>query len=301
MRPIIVGQCKYSHDMQVTLKSQKIDLYSDPRELQKDTIDTWDTDKLNEVVAKKGAGRMPPTDIVCKFFLDAIENGQYGWLWECENGPTCHYRHALPPGFVLKKKEKADSRGDEDEDEAPTIEELIEEERKKLVISKCTPMTLELFMKWKEEKKKKKEAEVEKKRKEAAKGGGGGFHALSGRDLFRYDPSLFQDDEAADDERYEIESGDEGEGGEEKEDVDKPLYDRDAQGEVDLNVDDADVGEEEEDEGKEEGEGEERKDKGKGEAKGSTAAIDADLFLDDDEEFDDDDDEEEEEEDEKKS
>ena len=34
--------------MQVTLKSQKIDLYSDPRELAKhDTIDQWDTDKVH--------------------------------------------------------------------------------------------------------------------------------------------------------------------------------------------------------------------------------------------------------------
>ena len=133
-------KCKFSHDLQVSLKSQKIDVYSDPRELAKDTIDQWDTDKLNEVVAKKGAGRMPPTDIVCKFFLDAIENGQYGWLWECENGATCHYRHALPPGFVLKKKDKGgETKNGDDEEEAPTVEELIEEERRQLVLSKCNP------------------------------------------------------------------------------------------------------------------------------------------------------------------
>lgn len=26
------------------------------------------------------------TDIVCKFFIDAIESGRYGWFWECPNG-----------------------------------------------------------------------------------------------------------------------------------------------------------------------------------------------------------------------
>ena len=142
-------RCRFSHNLQVSLKSAKIDLYSDPRELAKhDTIDSWDTEKLSEVVSKKGAGRMPPTDIVCKFFLDAIENRQYGWLWECENGPSCHYRHALPPGFVLKPKIKPGERQDEDEDEQPDIGELIEDERRKLNLAKCTPITLELFSKY---------------------------------------------------------------------------------------------------------------------------------------------------------
>jgi len=40
---------------------------------------------------------------VCKFFLDAVENGKYGWKWICPNNMTCHYRHCLPPGFILKK------------------------------------------------------------------------------------------------------------------------------------------------------------------------------------------------------
>ena len=265
----------------------------------------------DHLIIAQRAQRDPVTSIVnkqsrpiivgqCKFFLDAIENGQYGWLWECENGPSCHYRHALPPGFVLKRKDKNEGKGaDEDQEEAPTVEELIEEERKKLVLAKCTPITLELFLKWKEQKKKKREEEIEKRRKETAKSqGGAGLHALSGRDLFRYDPSLFQDDEAADDERYEIESGDEEEVGEEKEDVDRPLYDPEAQGEVSLEVDDVgdEEEEEEEDEEDEKKEATEKKEKGEAEAKGSTttsSAIDANLFLDDDDVPDDDDDEDE--------
>lgn len=33
---------------------------------------------------------------------------RYGWFWECPNGGAeCQYRHALPPGFVLKSHRKA--------------------------------------------------------------------------------------------------------------------------------------------------------------------------------------------------
>lgn len=45
--------------------------------------------------------------IVCKFFIDAIETQKFGWFWECPNGQLCQYRHALPPGFVLRSQKKA--------------------------------------------------------------------------------------------------------------------------------------------------------------------------------------------------
>jgi hypothetical protein len=32
---------------------------------------------------------------------------RFGWFWECPNGEQCQYRHALPPGFVLKSQRKA--------------------------------------------------------------------------------------------------------------------------------------------------------------------------------------------------
>ena len=50
-----------------------------------DTMDNWDQEKLEEVVKSK-SGKQPPTDIVCKHFLEAIENNKYGWFWECPNG-----------------------------------------------------------------------------------------------------------------------------------------------------------------------------------------------------------------------
>lgn len=61
---------------------------------------------------------------VCKYFLEAVEKKQYGWFWVCPNGgKDCHYRHALPPGYVLKSQMKALL---EEEAEKITIEEEIE-------------------------------------------------------------------------------------------------------------------------------------------------------------------------------
>lgn len=61
---------------------------------------------------------------VCKYFLEAVEKKQYGWFWVCPNGgKNCHYRHALPPGYVLKSQMKALL---EEETEKIPIEEEIE-------------------------------------------------------------------------------------------------------------------------------------------------------------------------------
>ncbi|CAJ0891148.1 803_t:CDS:2, partial [Entrophospora sp. SA101] len=82
-------KCKFSHDMAVERKSTKIDLYTDARadEAKKnDTIDKWDQKKLEEVVTSKHGNPKTTTDIVCKYFLEAIENQKYGWFWECPNG-----------------------------------------------------------------------------------------------------------------------------------------------------------------------------------------------------------------------
>jgi len=57
-------------------------------------------------------------------------------------------------------KKKAEG---EEEDLGPTIEETIEIERKALDLSKCTPVTLERFLAWKEEKKKKESGRKRKK------------------------------------------------------------------------------------------------------------------------------------------
>lgn len=52
---------QYSHDVEQARKVAKIDLYSDPRHL--DSMDQWDTAKLEQVVGSKLKGKLPPTDI----------------------------------------------------------------------------------------------------------------------------------------------------------------------------------------------------------------------------------------------
>ncbi|CAN6560237.1 unnamed protein product [Malus baccata var. baccata] len=91
---------------------------------------------------------------VCKHFLDAVEKKQYGWFWSCPNGgKECHYRHALPPGYVLKSQMKALL---DEEAEKVAIEDEIENQRAK--VTTITPMTTELFMQWRNKRTEEKEA-----------------------------------------------------------------------------------------------------------------------------------------------
>lgn len=193
------AKCRFSHDMEQGRKVAKINLYQDPRE-----VDLKEGEKSN--IRQE----------VCKYFLDAVENSKYGWLWVCEDGKDCVYRHALPEGFVLKKDQAAKKK-EEDDDDKPTFEEELEIKRKALDFSKCTSMTYELFLEFKERKKAKRAAEIEQQRKEAEQKNkqSKGLDVLSGRALFEYQPQLFKDDEGAE-ENYDVQSDreeDEEEGG----------------------------------------------------------------------------------------
>jgi hypothetical protein len=83
-------KCKYSHDLTIGRKAAKADIYSDKREVgadkKDDVMEDWDQAKLESVVkTKHGAekGQVTKTDIVCMYFLDALEKELYGWFWEC--------------------------------------------------------------------------------------------------------------------------------------------------------------------------------------------------------------------------
>ncbi|XP_073277257.1 zinc finger CCCH domain-containing protein 11-like [Primulina huaijiensis] len=185
-------KCKFSHDLNVQRKGEKIDIYSDKRdqENEKETMEDWDQETLEKVVESKSNeyNKNKPTDIVCKHFLEAVEKKQYGWFWVCPNGgKECHYRHALPPGYVLKSQMKALL---EEEADKLTIEEEIENQRAK--VSTTTPMTPELFMQWKQKKMEEREAGLAAQRAERAKN-----DRMSGRELFLSDSSLFVDDAEA--------------------------------------------------------------------------------------------------------
>ncbi|KAI4382868.1 hypothetical protein MLD38_008773 [Melastoma candidum] len=181
-------KCKFSHDLNVQRKGEKIDIYSDKRD--QETMEDWDQETLEKVVESKKAeyNQNKPTEIVCKYFLEAVEKKQYGWFWVCPNGgKDCHYRHALPPGYILKSQMKALI---EEEADKVAIEDEIEDQRSKLKAS--TPMTPELFMQWKKKKMEERDAGLAALRAERAKN-----DRMSGRELFLSDASLFIDDAEA--------------------------------------------------------------------------------------------------------
>ncbi|XP_076668084.1 zinc finger CCCH domain-containing protein 15 homolog [Andrena cerasifolii] len=182
-------KCKFSHDLSIERKAEKRSLYCDMRDdddKETDTMDKWDEDKLKEVVEKKhGGGNRPTTDIICKHFLEAVEKSKYGWFWECPSGQKCIYRHALPPGFVLKKDKKKEDKKDE-----MSLEDLIETERANLGPSQ-TKITLETFLAWKKRKlREKKEQAIRDEEKRRNDYKAGRQVGISGREMFYFNPEL---------------------------------------------------------------------------------------------------------------
>ncbi|MCJ1290206.1 hypothetical protein MMC34_001742 [Xylographa carneopallida] len=199
-------KCKFSHDLSVERKGEKKNLYQDTREgedeaRRKDDMADWDEAKLREVVMSKHGNPKTTTDKVCKFFIEAVENGKYGWFWTCPNGgDKCMYKHSLPPGFILKTKEQRAAEKalmDKSPIKTLTLEDFLESERHKLT-GTLTPVTPETFAKWKKERLDKKAAEEEaRKAKEE-----------TGRAMFEkggWDES--EDEESDEEEEEETERG----------------------------------------------------------------------------------------------
>ncbi|PLW04976.1 hypothetical protein PCANC_27198 [Puccinia coronata f. sp. avenae] len=201
------NKCKFSHDLNVDRKTTKKDLYTDGRDAKEtDTMDTWDDAKLQSVVISKHGNPKTTTEIVCKNFIEAIESGKYGWFWECPSGGVnCKYRHALPPGFVLKAQKKKDA--EEAKKNELSLEDFLERERHQLG-KNLTPVTKESFAKWKAERLSKKQVEEDGKRKlKEQQAAAGRMNGMSGRDLFTFDTTgVYGDDAYSDDEGPE--SGD---------------------------------------------------------------------------------------------
>lgn len=188
-------KCKYSHDLSVERKGPKIDLFTDQRDGGdgEEGMEDWDQEELERVVNEKHANEKVSnaTAIICKHFLEAVEKHLYGWFWKCPNGGECKYRHALPPGYVLKSQMK--ELLDEEQRNKKGIDEIIEEERSK--VDAKTPINGEVFMLWhrkrSEEKRKRKEALAEERKKKGV---------LTGREIFMQDGFTAVDDEGANEE-----------------------------------------------------------------------------------------------------
>lgn len=184
-------KCKFSHDLTIENKTEKRSIYVDMRDEEGNDMQSWDTEKLKSVVDQKNSNekrRGTTTDIICNYFLEALEKSKYGWFWECPNGENCIYRHALPHGYVLKKDKKK-----EDKPSEISLVDLIETERAALGPNQ-TRVTLESFLLWKkrkiQEKKEKRIADEEKKKKDYSKGKQFG---ISGREMFSFNPDLVDD------------------------------------------------------------------------------------------------------------
>ncbi|KAH8696433.1 hypothetical protein BGW36DRAFT_360269 [Talaromyces proteolyticus] len=173
-------KCKFSHDLSIERKAVKRDLYSDSRDAEaaadtkdKDTMDQWDENKLRDVVLSKHGNPRTTTEKVCKHFIEAVENQKYGWFWTCPNGgDKCMYRHALPPGFVLKTKEQRAAEKalmEKSPLHTLTLEDWLESERHKLT-GTLTPVTPESFAEWKKKRLDKKAAEEEAQKAKEATG-----------------------------------------------------------------------------------------------------------------------------------
>lgn len=197
--------CKFSHDFNVARKSAKKDLYTDDKDDKEDkaadTMDTWDEEKLRKVILSKHGNPKTTTDKVCKYFIQAVEDGKYGWFWVCpgsdpKTNTECKYRHSLPQGFVLKTKEQRRLEKTALENQPKiTLEDFIETERDKLPKQNLTPITPESFNKWKKEHRQKR-LNIKSKEK----------HQLTGREIVlkRFEDKFLREEEIAADHGTEI-------------------------------------------------------------------------------------------------
>ncbi|KRZ45170.1 ADP-ribosylation factor-like protein 1, partial [Trichinella pseudospiralis] len=192
-------KCKFSHDRSIEGKSQKRSVYYDRREMtDKDNVENWDDEKLNDVVQKKHGEsdkNKPKTAILWKKAnMDGFGNVQV---------VINAYIDML---FRLKDRAKLEEQKNSDD---ITLEDLIEKERAALG-DNLVRVTLQTFLKWKERKRKERcmqRAAEEKRKRNAYKAGKD--VVLSGRELFTFNPDLIdQDDEEADETKYKAEKQD---------------------------------------------------------------------------------------------
>jgi hypothetical protein len=67
-------------------------------------MDKWDEEKLRKVVLSKAGNPRTTTDIVCKYFIDAIESEKFGWFWECPNGDTLVPKYRIWLMYLCRAK-----------------------------------------------------------------------------------------------------------------------------------------------------------------------------------------------------
>ena len=191
-------KCPFSHDLNLQYNQGTFDIYTDLRDAKKTMTVEFEVNKIAEQKEKKRT--KVPSNIVCKFLLDAVKKKQYGWKWECPNGDECHYRHSLPEGYILvTAKEKQEDMTSE---EYMNLEAQIDEERAR-ISANGTKVDEKSFLEWKKKRdefRKLEDAErIEQEKKLHQKS------KLTGVQLFKKQAELFKDDEDAQDLKEEQE------------------------------------------------------------------------------------------------
>lgn len=171
---------KKSHEEKIVLIQPKAPIGVDPKTIPcvyflnkmcaKGDKCKYGHEKKAVVSAKETEEKTEKTKLVCRFLIDAINNGQFISNWKCPD-PNCKDIHKL--------EEKGDV--------VISLEEFIELKRQEIPEGEC--IDEEAFKKWKE--RKRLEDELHKKRVKALKEG------QSGCDLFKERPDMFVDDEEA--------------------------------------------------------------------------------------------------------
>jgi len=187
-------KCKFSHEKDGGTGVSKANVYQDIRGEDDEGLYS-DQKKLDEAVKFNQNKYINPnaTNLPCHHFLNAIAETKYGWFWVCPNGFDCKYKHALPAGFVLQKKD--DGRGEKKEFNVETdIDQAIND-----LVDKGTKMTFKLYQEWRDRRKIRKAKEAEEKKKDDLRQAGikvpkKGIKIMTGKSLFVFDPTLFQDD-----------------------------------------------------------------------------------------------------------
>ncbi|KAJ1336991.1 hypothetical protein BSLG_006751 [Batrachochytrium salamandrivorans] len=188
-------RCKFSHDLNIERKAAKLDIYTDTRSKEEDTMDNWDQAKLEDAVRQKhteGDNRNKPTDIVCKFFVESIETRKYGWFWEWKDDTIVTlFIHVLEvdPLYEMNWTRMDQNRHN--------------------LGSDLIPVTADSFAKWKAERKereKRENDELMKNKMEEFKKMKAGMKtgmSFSGKELFDFNPEGMQadgdDEDAVDD------------------------------------------------------------------------------------------------------
>ena len=183
-------KCKFSHDLNIQFNQGTFDIYTDLRDTKKTMSVEYEVNKIAEEKEKK-RGKLCQSNIVCKYFLDAVKKKVYGWKWECPNGDGCHYKHYLPKGYImLTDKDKAQE--EMAMEEYMNLEEQIAAERER-ISENGIKVNEATFKEWKRKRDEFRAQEKEEKETDQLKS------KLTGVQLFKNQSDLFKDDENAED------------------------------------------------------------------------------------------------------